>query len=83
MLPGTNSGIPRNRSDAPRNPRIVPGSILAPRKDPTVPRNTEPVPGNIYHGPLDQYTGQDGVYFRLPEAPSCQSLPPRDPIFGQ
>src|SRR2546423_10533515 len=28
--------VPSNGSDAPRNARIVPGSIFAPRKDPTV-----------------------------------------------
>ena len=38
MLLRINSNISKNRSDALRNPRIVPESILAPRKDPTVPR---------------------------------------------
>jgi hypothetical protein len=33
-----------------RNTRVVPGSILAPRKDPTVPRNDEIVPRNMRIG---------------------------------
>jgi len=53
MLPGINPGIPKNRSDALKNPRIIPRSILAPRKDSTVPKNTKPVPKNIYYGPFD------------------------------
>jgi hypothetical protein len=33
-----------------RNTRVVPGGILAPRKDPTVPRNDEIVPRNMRIG---------------------------------
>ena len=48
VAPRLASRVPKNRSDAPRNTRIVPGSIFAPRKDPAVPRNAETVPGNIH-----------------------------------
>jgi hypothetical protein len=36
LLPGT-SPVPRNRSDVPRNAKIVPGNILAPRNAENVP----------------------------------------------
>ena len=56
---------------------LFPGSILAPRKDPTVPRNAEPVPGNIhrfrYHGPLDQsYTESIFAYLKPLRAKACR-----------
>jgi hypothetical protein len=48
VAPRPASRVPRNGSDAPRNAKIVPGSIFTPRKDPPFPRNAETVPGNIH-----------------------------------
>ena len=72
MLLKTNPGIPKNRSDAFKNPRIILKNILALRKDPTIPKNTEPVSGNIYHGPLDQlYTGSIFAYLKSFRTKAC------------